>query len=121
MIKDIAVIALWAEDVATTAHFYRDVLGLKLLPHHHAGRPHFKVGDAYLTILKGSPQPPENIESTRFPVFAFRVQDLDQAIANLEHHGVEFPWDVEGQGDSRWVMFQDPAGNLIELTSSKAL
>ena len=35
----LAVISLWAEDVPAAAHFYRDVIGLKLLPH-HAGDPH---------------------------------------------------------------------------------
>jgi catechol 2,3-dioxygenase-like lactoylglutathione lyase family enzyme len=28
MIKNVAVISLWAEDVPKAAHFYRDVLGL---------------------------------------------------------------------------------------------
>jgi predicted enzyme related to lactoylglutathione lyase len=74
------------------------------------------VGGAYLTILKGTPQPAEDPESSRFPLFAFRVKDLDQAVARLEAHGVDFPWGVEGQGESRWVMFHDPAGNLIEIT-----
>ena len=117
MIEDIAVVSVWAEDVAETAHFYRDVLGLKLLPlHHHAGRPHFKLGGAYLTILKGKPQPAEDSEPSRFPIFALRASDLDQAVARLQAHDVDLPWGVEGQGESRWVMFHDPAGNLIELT-----
>ena len=44
MVRDVAVICLWAEDVPETAQFYKDVLGLELLPDHHAGRPHLKVG-----------------------------------------------------------------------------
>jgi catechol 2,3-dioxygenase-like lactoylglutathione lyase family enzyme len=116
MIKNVAVISLWAEDVPETAHFYMDVLGLELLAHHHGGRPHFKVGEAYLTILKGKPLPAEEAVPDRFPLFAFRVQDLDEAVARLEAHGVELPWGVEGEGGARWVMFYDPAGNLIELT-----
>ena len=115
MIEDVAVISIWAEDIAETADFYRDVLGLELL-HHHAGRPHFKVGGAYLTILNGKPQPAVESEPSRFPLFAFRVKDLDQAVARLEAHGVSLPWGVEGQGESRWVMFHDPGGNLIEIT-----
>ena len=30
-------------------------------------------------------------------------------------HYVDLPWGVEEDADSRWVMFRDPAGNLIEL------
>ena len=116
MIENVKVICLWAEDVIKTAHFYKDILGLELLPHYHGGRPHFKVGDAYLTILRGKPHPAEDPDPERFPLFAFRVQDLDNAVGRLQANGVELPWGIEGQGDSRWVMFHDPAGNLIELT-----
>jgi catechol 2,3-dioxygenase-like lactoylglutathione lyase family enzyme len=116
MIKNVEVISLWAEDVPKTAHFYKDVLGMELLAHHHGGRPHFKVDQTYLTILKGKPHPAEDSEPTRFPLFAFRVDDLDEAVKRLQAHGVELPWGVEEGYDSRWVMFHDPAGNLIELT-----
>lgn len=116
MIERVAVICLWAEDVLRTAHFYKDVLELELLSHHNSTRPHFKVGDAYLTILKGVPQPAADSVPERFPLFAFQVADLDQAVERLNAHGVELPWGIEGHGDSRWVMFHDPAGNLIELT-----
>jgi catechol 2,3-dioxygenase-like lactoylglutathione lyase family enzyme len=116
MIKGVEVICLWAENVAETAHFYKDVLGLDLDRHHQVGRPHFKIGDTYLTILKGKPHPAENPEPDRFPLFAFRVEDLDAAVGRLNSHGVELPWGIEGQENYRWVMFYDPAGNLIELT-----
>ena len=116
MIERVEVICVWAEDVLKTAHFYKDVLELELLSHHNFGRPHFKVGDAYLTILKGKPQPAVDSEPDRFPLFAFRVDDLDNAVERLQAHGVDLPWGIEGHEVSRWVMFHDPAGNLIELT-----
>ena len=47
----LAVVSLWAEDVPATAHFYRDVLGLRLLPQ-HGDRPNFDLGGVYLTIWK---------------------------------------------------------------------
>jgi hypothetical protein len=43
---------------------------------------------------------------------------LDQAIAKLSAHQVELPWGIEQDAGSRWVMFYDPAGNLIEFVSS---
>lgn len=116
MIERVEVICVWAEDVLKTAHFYKDVLELELLSHHNFSRPHFKVGDAYLTILKGKPQPAVDPEPDRFPLFAFRVDDLDNAVERLQAHGVDLPWGIEGHEGSRWVMFHDPAGNLIELT-----
>jgi predicted enzyme related to lactoylglutathione lyase len=48
-------------------------------------------------------------------MIAFAVEDLDSAVERLNHHGVEMPWGVESDSNSRWVMFYDPGGNLIEL------
>jgi len=114
----LAVVSLWAEDVVTTTHFYRDVIGLRLLAH-HGDRPHFDLGGVYLTILKGHPVPPRDPTPTRFPIVAFAVEDLDAAIERLRAHRVELPWGIEEDADSRWVMFYDPAGNLIELARFK--
>jgi catechol 2,3-dioxygenase-like lactoylglutathione lyase family enzyme len=110
----LAVISLWAEDVSLTVHFYRDVLGLRLLPH-HGDRPHFDLDGVYLVILKGTPNP----APTRFPLVAFAVNDLDAAIAHLRTHRVDLPWGIEEDAGSRWVMLRDPAGNLIELAYFK--
>ena len=114
MITGLNVVALWAEDVPTTAHFYRDVIGLRLLPH-HGEHPHFDLDGIYLTILKGKPCPPKNPEPERFPIMAFSVDDLDTTIQRLKSHHVELPWGIEGRENTRWVMFYDPAGNRIEL------
>jgi len=114
----LAVVSLWAEDVPTAARFYRDVIGLHLMPH-HGDRPHFDLGGVYLAILKGQPMSARNSVPARFPVVAFAVDDLDAAIERLHVHGVELPWGIEEDADSRWVMFRDPAGNLIELAYFK--
>lgn len=106
----VAVVSLWAEDVPALAHFYRDVIGLELLPH-HGERPHFDVNGMYLTIVKGAPCS----APTRFPFVALAVDDLDEAVARLCAHHIELPWGIESNAGSRWVMFHDPAGNLIEL------
>lgn len=108
------VIAVWAEDVVTNAHFYRDVLGLSLLTH-HGSRPHFKIDGIYLIILKGTPVSAQNADPDRFPLFALSVDNLDEMVKRLETYGVALPWGIESNADERWVMFYDPAGNLIEL------
>jgi catechol 2,3-dioxygenase-like lactoylglutathione lyase family enzyme len=110
----IAVVSIWAEDVPTAVHFYRDVIGLRLLPH-HGERPHFDLGGSYLTILKGCPVPAQDAVPSQFPLVAFAVENLDAAVERLRNHQVELPWDIEDGTTSRWVKFYDPAGNLIEL------
>jgi catechol 2,3-dioxygenase-like lactoylglutathione lyase family enzyme len=114
----LAVVTLWAEDVAAATHFYRDVIGLNLLMHDRH-RPHFDLGGVYLVILQGRSLPPLDPVPARFPIIAFAVDDLDAAIDRLRLHDVDLPWGIEDDADSRWVMFHDPAGNLIELAEFK--
>ncbi len=108
------LISLWSEDVAKSVHFYRDLIGLPMRGP-HVDRPHFELGDGFLVILKGRPKPAENSIPERFPVLAFAVEDLDSAISQLAASGIDLPWGVEEDKNSRWVMFYDPGGNLIEL------
>jgi catechol 2,3-dioxygenase-like lactoylglutathione lyase family enzyme len=110
----LAVISLWAEVVPTAAHFYRDVIGLKLLPHHAGDRIHFDLDGCVLAIIPGRPVLRPDPEP-RFPVVAFSVSDLETAIENLRLHEVALPWGGETNDSGRWVMFHDPAGNLVEL------
>ncbi len=114
----LSVVSLWAEDIAVTAHFYCDVIGLKLLMHDQH-RPHFDLGGIYLVILQGRPHPPLDSVPARFPIVAFAVGDLDAAIDRLHLYHVDLPWGIEEDADSRWVMFHDPAGNLIEIAQFK--
>jgi catechol 2,3-dioxygenase-like lactoylglutathione lyase family enzyme len=115
--KHIAVISLWAEDVPAAVHFYRDVVGLSLLPSHshHSERPHFDLNGTYVTILQGKPLPAQDAEPACFPLIAFAVDDLESAVERLRAHDVELPWGVEEGVGSQWAIFRDPAGNLVEL------
>ena len=49
---------------------------------------------------------------------AFSVPDLEAAVKKLQFHEVDLPWGVEINATERWVMFHDPAGNLIELVEA---
>jgi catechol 2,3-dioxygenase-like lactoylglutathione lyase family enzyme len=113
----VAVISLWAENVPAAVHFYRDVIGLQLLPSHshHGKRPHFDLDGTYVIILQGKPVPAQDAEPAHFPLVAFAVQDLESAVERLRAHRVELPQGVQEGVDSRWVVFRDPAGNLVEL------
>lgn len=110
----LAVVTLWAEDVQKMSDFYQNVLGLPLVTIDR-GRPHFDFGGGYLTILSGQPHKVENSLPSRFPVVAFAVDDLQEVIHQLKSHGVEMPRGIEADSDSRWVMFYDPGGNLVEI------
>ena len=117
-ITRLAVVSLRANDLHASVHFYRDVLGLRLLPHHGA-RPHFDLGGQYLTFITAQPAVSEEPDPERFPLVAFAVDDLEEAVVRLRANHVPLPWDIEEDGHSRWVMFHDPGGNLIELVAFK--
>ena len=108
------VISLFVEDVQAAARFYREVIGLPELMHHTGGSPHFDLGGSILTIRWGRPALPSKAEA-RFPILAFSTTSLDAAMDRLRVHAVEIPWGVEKNTASRWVMFHDPAGNLLEF------
>jgi catechol-2,3-dioxygenase len=114
MLPRIFVVSLFVEDLVAAAHFYRDVIGLAMVPH-HGGRLHFDLGGNYLVLLQGTPPHRETLPAERFPIIAFAVDDLDAAIRRLDMDQVELPWGLEQDATTRWVMFYDPSGNLIEL------
>ncbi len=66
-------------------------------------------------MLKGTPAPAQNAEPDHFPLFALSVENLDEMVKRLEEHHVVLPWGVASSANERWVLFHDPAGNLIEL------
>ncbi len=119
MAPKLFVVSLWAEDVNTCAHFYRDVVGLRLLDG-RADHPHFDLGGAYLVIRKTRSAPPRDRDFDRFPIVAFSINDLEAAIDRLQQHHINLPWGIEADNGGCWIMFYDPGGNLIELTQRKA-
>ncbi len=110
----LAVVSLWAPDEEVTAAFYRDVVGLKLASHHGTSY-HFDLGGPLLAVLRGAPHPATEATPERFPVVAFKVDDLERALDRLRVANVATPWGVEERAGVRWVMFHDPAGNLLEF------
>ena len=73
---------------------------------------------SFIVIMEGQLEPPRNPKQ-RWPMFALAVSSLDQTVEALREAGVELPWGIEEFGapepSSRYVMFHDPAGNLIEV------
>ena len=111
----VAVVTLWAEDVEKTAQFYRGIFGIPGDRPGSGGVVHLDVGGIYFTIMKGTPGKATNSIIPRFPIVAFSVENLEKFVQALKDNNVSLPWGVERSPAARWVMFDDPAGNLIEL------
>jgi|GEM_PF-672807 len=117
--NQVAVLTVWAEadKLDETALFYKNVLGLRSVgsgPSQHI----LDTDGSFLVIMEGQLDQPRNTKK-RWPLFALTVPNLDNAIKTLTDAGVESPWGIEEFGEpnpsSRYVMFYDPAGNLIEI------
>lgn len=114
----LAVLTVWAEasKLEATANFYQEVLGVKPV---EAGNPYILNADGtFLVIMEGTLQHPEDV-ARRWPLFALTVPSLDESLEQLSKADIALPWGIEEYGEpepySRYVMFNDPAGNLIEL------
>lgn len=110
-ISDVHHVSLIVGDLAVAEAFYVDVLGLERLP-----RPDFGIEGAWLgagdrqvhlVVLGDAPE-------DKGQHFAFRVDDLDAAIAHLTEHGITTS-DVFDTPVGRQVAFHDPFGNGLEL------
>ena len=110
----LAVVSIQAPEIPSTAHFYRDVLGLKLMPG-HGHRIAFDLGGLALVIVEGQPAKVEPGTGSFFPVLTFAVEDIEKAAEGLRGHGVELFGGIHENKGTRWVCFYDPGGNLVEL------
>jgi catechol 2,3-dioxygenase-like lactoylglutathione lyase family enzyme len=122
--------------------FYREVLGLELHPHGYEpdrGWAMFMCGDVDLVLLEvpdadradrrrssNYAQDPAGVHS-----FACQVEDLDEAIATLDEHDVEWAGETvvygaghimgeapTGEFDGIWYRFRsfyDPEGNVMHI------
>lgn len=112
-----AVLTVWAEasKINETIIFYKEVLGLKTVGDNS------NILDAdgtFIIVMEGKLEQPKQTQR-RWPLFALSTEDLKQTIQSLEQSKVDLPWGIEEFGSpepsSRYVMFYDPAGNLIEI------
>ncbi len=101
-------------DVEVAAPFYTDVLGMAVLP-----RADFGFNGRWLRTPGGGEVHLIEVEGWVPPAgqhWAFKVDDIDAAVAELRKRGVEVadPRPLPGT-PARQTFFFDPAGNMIEL------
>ena len=129
-------------DFPAMVDFYKNVLGLPLHPHGYEpekGWAMFMCGDVDLVLLsvpgadRGERRRTANYAEDPAGVhsFAAQVDDIDEAIAALDQHGIEWAGDtnIYGAGDFlheipgddfagiwyRFRSFYDPEGNVMHI------
>lgn len=114
-----AVVTVWssAETLGATGQFYEHVLELERVGDSTEPPGILDTDGTFLIVMRGTVEEPRGT-TRRWPQLALSVPNLDNAVRSLEDAGVE-PWGIEEFGSpepsSRYVMFRDPAGNLIEV------
>jgi catechol 2,3-dioxygenase-like lactoylglutathione lyase family enzyme len=108
-------VSLNVADTDRSLAFYRDTLGLTVLP-----RPDFPFAGAWLDA--GDGRQVHLIETPKVPAdlgqhVAFRVDDIDAAIDRIRHAGHDVG-DARTVADTsiRQTFVLDPDGNRVELT-----
>jgi glyoxylase I family protein len=105
-------VSLNVRNIDEAAKFYLEVLGLEELPRPDLGFVGMWLGSGSQQIHLMEVAQHEASESQHF---AFRVDDLDAAVAELRTRGVKTSRVLEVPGTCRQAFLRDPSGNLIEL------
>lgn len=117
-------IAIICSDYQRSKHFYCEVLGLSIVREiYRAERDSYKldleVAGQYQVELFSFPNPqprPSRPEAAGLRHLAFKVDDIDIAIAHLNDNGViTEPVKVDEFTGKRYTFFPDPDGLPLEL------
>ena len=117
-------VAIIASDYARSKRFYAGVLGLEVVAEaYRAARDSWKLdlrmADGTQLELFSFPSPPPRVsrpEACGLRHLAFRVADLDAAVAHLHAHDVTCePVRVDEYTGRRFSFFADPDGLPLEL------
>lgn len=113
MLKWPVWIGVVCEDLEAQRRFYRDTLGLNEV---RAGENFawFDFEGKLLELLAKSEKPQYDRKRVSF---AFEVDDIRSARAELLERGAQAMTDIEGGPDARqyWAYFEDAEGNLFEI------
>lgn len=118
------------KDIAKMADFYHETLGLPFfLPYEPAqGWAAVDAGNVTFFIFQtptGKHEPPRSTDNLKSPPgldsFAFEVEDLDEAIAELTRRGVNWAgevtrWNHPSGTWYRYRAFYDPEFNMLYVT-----
>ena len=115
-------IAMYVYDLKKSTAFYENVLRLKQIPEpfHDGKHTWFTIGAAgSLHLIQGAPA---NISRDKNDHLCFSVKSIDEFIANLDKHKIEYTnWPGTAKAPTvrvdgvKQIYFVDPDGHWIEI------
>lgn len=122
-LEQIHHVAVIASDYQASKRFYTEILGLPVIRENY--RPErgdykldLQLGDCELELfgIPGAPPRPSYPEACGLRHLAFKVEDMEAVIAELESKGVSVePVRVDAFTGGRMTFFKDPDGLPLEL------
>jgi catechol 2,3-dioxygenase-like lactoylglutathione lyase family enzyme len=114
---------LYAEDVAATAAFYADMLGLRVVDGPDERSAALRLADGGVLLLfepkssasPGRPVPSHGTTGAGHIAFAVEPGSLGGWAAALRESGLEIEQEIEWERGGRSLYVRDPAGNSVEL------
>ena len=112
LIQKISAITLTVSDMGRSLHFYRDVLGLKVLyggeTAYFSSLQTLAPNDAILNLETGSP-------GCHWGRVIFHVEDVDEFWAYLKTRGLDPPKPQDATWGERYFHLHDPDGHELSF------
>ncbi len=99
-------------DMGRAVPFYRDVLGLTVSPMASENWTEFHIGPVVLALHKAHGE----VKRGGGGVLSFRVTGIERIVENLKSHDVRFTLDLITTPHGKLANFEDPDGNVINLS-----
>src|ERR1041384_7235645 len=107
-----------AKNPATLAQWYKDHLGIDLVPADYSQKPWSQ--EAGPTVFAPFPQDSDYFgNAAKNWMINFRVKDLEKMVKQLRTAGIDVTVDPEKYPNGRFARLHDPEGNPIELWEAK--
>lgn len=112
-VSGIGGVFLRSKDPAALAAWYKDNLGIDLVPTSYDTEPWSQAAGP--TVFAPFAADSDYYPASQQVMLNFRVPDLDAMAAQLEAAGIDVTRDAETYPNGRFARIHDPDGNAIEL------
>ena len=107
-----------AKNPAATAQWYKECLGVDLVPADYSQKPWRQ--EAGPTVFAPFPEDSEHFgDARKHWMVNFRVSDLDAMVEQLRAAKIDVSVDPEAYPNGRFARLHDPEGNPLELWEPK--
>jgi lactoylglutathione lyase len=114
MLKKLDILILHVSDLSTSAHFYKDIMGLKQKDDQTAWKT-FDLGDTILGLQPWHPGTEDERPLKHGISLGFEVEDVDKRFKELEKKGAHCLVEPRDDMFGRYAEIVDPDGYVIML------